>query len=498
MRARMSVKEALESHGVHFPEGTAVQFFAGDSTLLVRNTPENLSLIDDLVPELEVVDPLDLMAEVSAAEEPFSTFSLHVSDASFKLASAALQRGERPDPEGIRPEEFYNAFDYGDPAPSDGEPVACALEQSAHPAFPQRNLLRIAVRAGASGRAQSVPLNLTLLLDNSGSMERDDRAEGVARAVDQLSSLLKPGDKVTVAGFSRTPRLLADRLDGAQAAQLNEIVRQVPAEGGTNLEQALVLGEELATRQFVPGAQNRMVLFTDGAANLGDADPESLNTRVETMRQNGIAFDAAGFGADGLNDRLLERLTRNGNGRYYVVDDPSEADEGFANKLAGAFRPAAENVKVQVVFNPERVGSYKLIGFEEHRLKKEDFRDDTVDAAEMAAEEAGVALYQMQVLPQGRGEIGEVRVRFRDAAGGGMVERSWTIPYESDAPAFDQASESLQLATLAALAAEKLRDAPMAGVIDFRELAPVIGRVAAKYDGSERVAELRRMIEALR
>jgi Mg-chelatase subunit ChlD len=376
--------------------------------------------------------------------------------------------------------------------------VACSLEQGAHPAFPQRNLLRVAVRTGSSGRSQAVPLNLTLLLDNSGSMERDDRAEGVARAVRQLSSLLKPGDTVTVAGFSRTPRLLADRLDGKDAATLNDIVHQVPAEGGTNLEEALVLGGQLATRQFAPGAQNRMVLFTDGAANLGDADPESLNRRVEALRQNGIAFDAAGFGADGLNDRLLERLTRNGNGRYYVVDDPAEAGEGFAKKLAGAFRPAAENVKVQVVFNPERVGGYKLIGFEEHRLKKEDFRDDTVDAAEMAAEEAGVALYQMEVRPEGRGEVGEVRVRFRDAASGEMVERSWTIPYEPDAPAFDQAAETLQLAGLAALAAEKLRDAPTAGLVDFAELAPVVGRVAAKYGESERVAELRRMIEALR
>jgi Mg-chelatase subunit ChlD len=498
-RAMQELREAVRSQEDLVEEKRKVltQLIRNEGVVYSRGN-EAIEEAPEVLPKPDLSKTLDLMAEVAASEDPFSTFSLHVSDASFKLAAAALERGERPDPEGIRPEEFYNAFDYGDPAPSDGEPVACAMEQAAHPAFPQRNLLRIAVRAGASGRAQSVPLNLTLLLDNSGSMERDDRAEGVARAVDQLSSLLKPGDKVTVAGFSRTPRLLADRLDGAQAAQLNEIVRQVPAEGGTNLEQALVLGEELATRQFVPGAQNRMVLFTDGAANLGDADPESLNTRVETMRQNGIAFDAAGFGADGLNDRLLERLTRNGNGRYYVVDDPSEADEGFANKLAGAFRPAAENVKVQVVFNPERVGNYKLIGFEEHRLKKEDFRDDTVDAAEMAAEEAGVALYQMQVLPQGRGEIGEVRVRFRDAAGGEMVERSWTIPYESDAPAFDQASESLQLATLAALAAEKLRDAPMAGVIDFRELAPVIGRVAARYDGSERVAALRRMIEKLR
>ncbi|MBK1826204.1 YfbK domain-containing protein [Haloferula rosea] len=502
LMTRMSMEDLLRFNGVRFAPEAQAQFFPENSTLLVRNTPSNLDLVEQLVKELaseaSAEAPLTRMEEVSASDDPYSTFSLHVSDSSFKLAAAAMERGEIPDAEGIRPEEFYNAFDYGDPSPAVNEPVACVVEQSAHPAFPQRNLMRVAVRTGSAGRAQTTPLNLTLLLDNSGSMEREDRAEGVGQAVEQLASLLQPGDKVTVAGFSRQPRLLVDRLDGGQAEQLNGLVAQLPSEGGTNLEEALVLGEELAKRQYVEGAQNRVVLFTDGAANLGDADPDSLNGRVEALRQNGISFDAAGFGADGLNDRLLERLTRNGNGRYYVVDDAVEAGEGFADKLAGAFRPQAENVKVQIVFNPARVGNYKLIGFEKHRLKKEDFRNDAVDAAEMASEEAGVALYQFEVLPEGEGEIGEVSVRFRDVGSGEMVERTWTIPYDPSAPAFDQAAESLQLAALAAFAAEKLRSAPMSEVVDLAKLSPVLARVAARYPEAPRIEQLRRMIEQLR
>jgi secreted protein with Ig-like and vWFA domain len=433
-------------------------------------------------------------AETLAADEPFSTFSLHVSDASFKLAHAAMERGEVPAAEGIRPEEFYNAFDYGDPAPAAGEPVVCVTEQSAHPAFPQRNLLRIGVRTGSQGRGASTPLNLTLLLDHSGSMEREDRNAGLAMAVRQLSSLLKEGDTITVAGFSRQPRLLADRLPGARAQELNELIARTPSEGGTNLEEGLKLAGELAKRQFNPAAQNRVVLFTDGAANLGDARPEALQARIEALRQQGIAFDAAGFGADGLNDKLLERLTRNGNGRYYVVDGPEDADAGFAKQLAGAFRPAAENVKVQVRFNPARVAKYKLIGFEEHRLQKEDFRNDAVDAAEMAAEEAGNALYQIETLPQGEGEVGEVSVRFRDVASGQMVERTWTIPYDAQAPAFDQATPSIQLAGLAAFTAEKLRGAPMADAVDFQQLGQVYAGVRARYPNSQPVADLGSMI----
>ncbi len=433
-------------------------------------------------------------AETITTDEPFSTFSLHVSDASFKLATAAMERGEVPAAEGIRPEEFYNAFDYGDPAPANGEPVVCVTEQSAHPAFAQRNLLRIGVRTGSQGRGASTPLNLTLLLDHSGSMEREDRNAGLAMAVRQLSGLLKEGDTITVAGFSRQPRLLADRLPGARAQELNELIARTPSEGGTNLEEGLKLGEELAKRQFNPAAQNRVVLFTDGAANLGDARPEALQARIEGLRQQGIAFDAAGFGAAGLNDKLLERLTRNGNGRYYIVDGPEDADAGFAKQLAGAFRPAAENVKVQVRFNPARVAKYKLIGFEEHRLQKEDFRNDAVDAAEMAAEEAGNALYQIETLPQGEGEVGEVSVRFRDVASGQMVERTWTIPYDAEAPAFDQATPSIQLAGLAVFTAEKLRAAPMADAVDFQQLGQVYAGVRARYPNSQPVADLGSMI----
>lgn len=436
--------------------------------------------------------------ETSATAQPFSTFSLHVSDASFKLAKAALERGEQPDPESIRHEEFYNAFDYGDPAPGRGEPVACVVEQCANPVIPQRNLVRIGVRAGASGRGQSTPLNLTLLLDSSGSMEREDRHQGMSMAVQQLAGLLKEGDTVSVIGFSRQPRLLVDRLPGTRAQELNTLLAQTPSEGGTNLEEGLKLAEELAKRQFNAAAQNRIVLFTDGAANLGDAEPETLQAKVEAMRQDGIAFDAAGFGTDGLNDKLLERLTRNGNGRYYIVDRPEDADANFAKQLAGAFRPAAENVKVQVRFNPSRVGRYKLIGFEEHRLNKDDFRNDAVDAAEMAAEEAGNALYQIEPLPGGEGEIGEVSVRFRDAASGEMVERTWTIPYEAQAPAFDLATPSIQLAGLSSCVAEKLRQAPSASSIDFQQLGPIFAKVKARYPNSQAVSDLGAMLGKLK
>lgn len=429
-------------------------------------------------------------AETDTNQQAVSTFSLHVSDASFRLAKAALARGEAPDPASIRPEEFYNAFDYGDPSPVVGEPVSCRIEQAAHPFVQQRNLVRIAMKVPATGRGAGQPLRLTLLLDTSGSMEREDRAASVRAALTALVSLLGPDDRITLIGFARQPHLLADRVPGNQAAGLVDIVARTPFEGGTNLEEALKLAGSLARGQFTASAQNRIIVLTDGAANLGEDDPERLSKMVATLRQQGIAFDACGVGADGLDDTILEALTRKGDGRYTVINSPEEADAAFAKKLAGAFRPAAENVKVQVRFNPARVARYRLIGFEQHRLKTEDFRNDRVDAAELAAEEAAVALYQVEVIPDGEGELGEVFVRFREVATGNMVERSWTLAYVPQPPAFDRAASSMKLAGTAAFLAEKLRGGNLAAQIRLAELAPVVNTLRGDYSHDARVRNL--------
>jgi Mg-chelatase subunit ChlD len=403
-----------------------------------------------------------------------------------------------PDSDSIRPEEFYNAFDYGDPAPATGEKIACRIEQAAHPVLQQRNLVRIAMKVAATGRGQGQPLRLTVLLDTSGSMEREDRAASVRRAMEVLTSLLGPDDSVTLIGFARQPRLLADAVPGDQAAKLVDMVSHTPAEGGTNMEEAIKTASELARRHFLAGAQNRVVMLTDGAANLGDADPVQLSKLVERLRQQGVSFDACGVGADGLNDDILEALTRKGGGRYYFLNHPEDADDGFARQLAGAFRPAAENVKMQVRFNPARVGNYRLIGFEKHLLKQEDFRNDKVTAAQLAAEEAAVALYQVQVLPEGEGELGEVFVRFRDAADGRMVEQSWTIPYDAQAPALDKAAPSMQLAATASLLAEKLRGGAVANAVDLDALAPIVAQIRGHYPRQERVRDLVTMFEQAR
>lgn len=452
------IKDVRESRGRTIDESLAQQALGVDAFAAVEEEmPKKL----DAPPPIH--EPLSDSALTPTADEPVSTFSLNVSDVSYQQARAAVMNAQPLDPATIRVEEFYNAFDYGDRAPRDGEPVACVIEQSTHPTARGQNLLRIGIRTAAEGRSAQQPLNITVLLDNSGSMQREDRSLAVAQAFNGLARNLAETDQLSVIGFASQPRLIVDRANGAEAGEAIMRALQTPSEGGTNLERALETAANQAIRQQQPSSSDRIVLLTDGGANLGLADAELLVDRVIALRQQGIALDTFGVGAGDLNDRLLEQVTRNGDGRYFALTGVAEQAGEFADKIAGAFRPAAENVKVQVIFNPERVESYRLNGFREHRLAEEDFRDDSVDGAELAAEESGNALYNLKVKDDGLGNIGTVSVRFRDVASDRMVERQWTIPYQPSPPAFTDSPPSLQLAGLANGLGEILQGAPVEG-----------------------------------
>ena len=337
--------------------------------------------------------------EVQTADNAFSTFSLNVSDVSFKLAGASLEKGAMPEPATVRSEEFINAFDYRDPEPPPGVPVAFAWERAQYPFAQNRDLLRFSIKTAALGRQPGRPLNLVLLLDNSGSMERADRVRIIREALRVLAGQLQPQDKFSVVTFSRTARLWVDGVPGNQAAKAAEEVGGLTPQGGTNLEDAMNLAYQTALRHYLANGVNRVVLLTDGAANLGNVEPEALKQKVEANRKQGIALDCFGIGWEGYNDDLLEVLSRNGDGRYGFVNTPEEAATEFAGQLAGALQVAASDVKVQVEFNPARVTAYRQIGYAKHQLTKEQFRDNTVDAAEIGAAESGNALYVVEVNP---------------------------------------------------------------------------------------------------
>jgi Mg-chelatase subunit ChlD/capsular polysaccharide biosynthesis protein len=400
--------------------------------------------------------------EFQTHDNAFSTFSMNVSDVSFKLAAASLEKGMLPEPASVRSEEFINAFDYRDPEAPPGVPVAFAYDRAGYPFAQNRDLLRFSLKTAAEGREPGRPLNLVLLLDTSGSMERADRVRIIHEALRVLASQLTPNDVFSVVTFARTPRLWVDGIPGHQAGKVAEDVGNLTPEGGTNLEEAMNLAYQTALRHYLANGVNRVVLLTDGAANLGNVDPANLKQKVEANRKQGISLDCFGVGWEGYNDDLLELLTRDGNGRYGFINTPEEAATDFAGQLAGALRVAAADVKVQVEFNPSRVTAYRQIGYAKHQLTKEQFRDNTVAAAQLAASESGNALYVVEVNPHGEGPLCTVRVRYRVPATSEYHEHEWAVPYTGNAPALDQSAPAMRLSATAAAFSEWLAASPYA------------------------------------
>jgi len=440
------------------------------------------------------VPPPTPQPEILTSENAFSTFSLNVSDVSFKLAAASLEKGQMPEPASIRSEEFINAFDYRDPDAPPGVPIAFASERASYPFAHNRELLRFSLKTAAAGRQAGRPLNIVLLLDNSGSMERADRVRIIQEALRVLAGQLQAQDTFSIVTFARTAQLRVDGIPGNQAAAAAQEIAKLTPEGGTNLGAALDLAYETALHHYLANGDNRVVLLTDGAANLGDVDPNALKQKVESHRQQGVALDCFGIGWEGFNDDLLEVLTRNGDGRYGFINTPGEAGTEFVAQIAGALHVAAADVKVQVEFNPKRVTAYRQIGYAKHQLTKEQFRDNTVDAAEIAAQEAGNALYTIETNPQGEGSIATVRVRYKVPGTAEYREQAWDVPYTGSAVSLDQASPAMRLAATASAFSEWLATSPFAEEVTTDQLLRYLNGVPQVYGADTRPTKLEWMI----
>ena len=309
-----------------------------------------------------------------------------------------------------------------------------------------------------------------------------------------LAAQLHPQDTVSVVTFARVARLWADGVAGDKAGETLDRVGGITPEGGTNLEEAMRLAYQTALRHYLANGANRVVLLTDGAANLGNVDPGALKQKVEAFRKQGIALDCFGIGWEDYDDTMLAELSGNGDGRYAFINSPEEAGTDFAAKLAGALQVAAQDVKVQVEFNPQRVTSWRQIGYAKHQLTKEQFRDNSVLAAEIAAQEAGNALYTVEIKPDGIGPVATVYVRYKIPGTMNVQERSWSVPYDGNAPALEQSSAAMRLAGTASAFSEWLAASPFAQEVTTDELLRDLSGVPQIYGADQRPQQLEWMI----
>ncbi len=397
---------------------------------------------------------------VDTDEDHLSTFGLDVDTGSYTVIRRHLEDGHRPPKEAVRLEEVVNFFDYGDPAPTRGD-FAVRLEGAPNPFGPQggerHRLVRIGIKAREVSAARRKPSVLTFVVDVSGSMDQENRLGLVKRALGLLVAELREDDAVGLVVYGTEARTILEPT--TDRSGIRQAIDRLRAEGATNAEAGLSLAYDVARRAYRSNANNRLILCSDGVANVGATGPQSILKRIGTETRAGIELSTVGFGMGNYNDALMEQLADKGDGRYAYVDTIEEARRIFVLGLAGTLQTIAKDAKVQVEFDPQVVQSWRLLGYENRDVADDKFRDDTVDAGDIGAGHAVTALYEVKLAgrPASGKPIATVHLRWFSKEAERVIESVQTLPLDRLASRWEKTSPAFRLATLAGQLAEILR-----------------------------------------
>ncbi|HLA96986.1 MAG TPA: von Willebrand factor type A domain-containing protein [Anaerolineales bacterium] len=397
---------------------------------------------------------------IDAYEDHLSTFALDVDTASYTVARRYVVDGNLPPSDAVRVEEFVNYFDLGYPTPED---IAFGIYADGAPSpfhYDETYILRFGIQGYRVPEWQRKPASLTFVIDVSGSMNMENRLELVKRSLQLLVDRLRPEDSVAIVVYGSTARIALQPVSGQEREAILEAIYSLRPEGATNAEAGLRLGYQLAMQAYRPGATNRVILCSDGVANVGQTGPDAILDEIRGYVQEGITLTTVGFGMGNFNDVLMEQLADNGNGHYAYVDTLDEARKLFVEDLTSTLEVIALDAKVQVDFNPDVVAYYRLLGYENRDIADQDFRDDSVDAGEIGAGHSVTALYAVYLKEGAEGRIATVQMRWKDPATYQVREINGNFNTWDLEASIEQTSPHYRLAVMAAFYAEVLRESP--------------------------------------
>lgn len=334
----------------------------------------------------------------SPATTPLSTFSIDVDTASWTNIRNMIRNGALSNSipkDSVRIEEFINYFDWDYPQPEGDHPFALATELSACPWNRDSQLLRIGIQGENTIPSTRPAANLVFLIDVSGSMNQPRKLPLVKQAISVLTEELEENDRISIVVYAGSEGLALPTTPGSEKTAIERAIENLNAGGSTNGGAGIKLAYRLATENFIEDGINRVILCTDGDFNVGVTGTEELAQLVESGADAKVAISVLGFGQDNLNDGMLETVTNRGDGNYYFIDSFSEARKVFLRDLMGTLVTIAKDVKIQIEFNPSEVASYRLIGYANRRLKKEDFDNDEIDAGDIGSGHSVTALYEI-------------------------------------------------------------------------------------------------------
>ena len=363
---------------------------------------------------------------LDAKSNPLSTFSIDVDTASYSNLRRFINEGSLPPKDAVRVEEMINYFTYDYPQPSDGQPFAVHLDVTSCPWETSHRIVRIGLKGKQIATDKRGPSNLVFLLDVSGSMMPSERLPLVKQAMRLLVEKLTENDRVAIVVYAGGSGLALPSTTGDHKEQILEGLENLQAGGSTNGAAGIQLAYQIATDNFIKGGVNRVILATDGDFNVGVTGQGDLIRLIEEKAKTGVFLSVLGVGTDNLKDSTMQKLADKANGNYAYLDSLDEARKVLVQQMNGTLVTIAKDVKIQVEFNPMRVTSYRLIGYEKRMLRKEDFNNDRVDAGEIGAGHTVTALYE--VVPAGAASNPVASVPPVDSLKYSSNERSTSTP----------------------------------------------------------------------
>lgn len=423
-----------------------------------------------------------------ARNEPLSTFSIDVDTASYSNVRRFIRQRQRPPRDAVRIEEMINYFNYDYPAPESG-PFSVSTEIADCPWNPRHRLVQIGVQAQRVDTRRMPPNNLVFLIDVSGSMKQPDKLPLLVSSLRLLVETMRPQDRVAIVVYAGSEGLLLPSTSGDRKGAILSALDSLEAGGTTAGAAGIRLAYRVAREQFDARANNRVILATDGDFNVGVSSESELQQIIEAEREQGVFLSVLGYGTGNIKDNKMETLADRGNGNYSYIDSLHEARKVLVEEMGGTLLTLAKDVKIQVEFNPQKVGAYRLVGYENRLLANEDFNDDRKDAGELGAGHSVTALYEIVPAGQERGvasvdelryqstqptgsafgsELMQLKVRYKEPQGSTSRLISRTITDRNQS--VYAASENLRFAAAVAQFGMLLRESEHKGEASFTDV----------------------------
>jgi Ca-activated chloride channel family protein len=433
---------------------SAPGLFAGED-----KTREDTSDIDGAISQGGGFAAVAVNPWVKTADDTQSTFAIDVDTASYTFARRYLERGQRPPQGSVRVEEFVNAFHYSYAPPTD-DAFRVHLAAAPSPLGRGHHLVRVAVKGQEVSNAARAPVHLTFLVDTSGSMGASDKLPLAQQALHHLVDNLRDDDSIALITYAGSTQVILEQTKVAKKRSIHDAIDRLRTGGGTNMGSGMELAYKNAHRYLSSESESRVIVLSDGDANIGRTTHGSILDAVKGYVSEGVTLSTVGFGTGNYQDTTMEQLANAGNGNYSYIDSMKAAKKVFGTDLAGTLQVIAKDVKIQVEFNPDTVKRYRLLGYENRDIADHEFRNDKVDAGEIGSGHSVTALYEVELNDDVAGStstLANVHVRAKTPKGVKATESTFALDGRDVADRFGDLDRDTRFAMALALAGEVLR-----------------------------------------